>query len=82
MKERSNETLPIRRFGITRLIALSGGSVNVNTVSESKRTGPRGRQSRAKIDIYSRTNLAIKIRTYRFNSDEINEATDDTVIRN
>ncbi len=63
MNERSNETLPICRFGTTRLIALSGGSVKVNTVSESNKTGPRGRHSRAKIETYSRTNLVIKIKT-------------------
>ena len=82
MKDKSNETLPIRRFGTTRRIALSGGSVRVNTVSESNNTGPRGRQSRAKMEMYSRTNLAIIIKTYRFNSDEIIAATEDTVVEN
>ena len=72
----------MRRLGMTRLIALSGGSVKVNTVSESNNTGPRGRQSRANIEMYSRTNLAIKIKTYRFNNDEIIAATDDTVVEN
>jgi hypothetical protein len=79
MKERSSETLPMRRFGTTLRIALSGGSVRVKTISESNRSRPLGRQSRAKIATYSRTNLAIKIKTYRFKSDEIIEAIDDTV---
>jgi hypothetical protein len=63
MKERSNETLPIRRFGTTLRIALSGGSVSVYTVSESNKSGPFGRQSLAKIATYSKTNRAIKIKT-------------------
>jgi hypothetical protein len=63
IKDRSRETLPIRRLGTTLRIALSGGSVSVKTVSEISRSGPLGRQSLAKIATYSRTNLAIKIRT-------------------
>jgi hypothetical protein len=63
MKERSSETLPILRLGTTFRIALSGGSVRVKTVSESSKIGPFGRQSRANIEMYSRTNLAIKIKT-------------------
>jgi hypothetical protein len=63
MNERSKETLPILKLGTTLRIALSGGSVKVKTVSEIKRSGPLGRQSRAKIATYSRTNLAIKTKT-------------------
>jgi hypothetical protein len=63
MKERSKDTLPIRKLGTTLRIALSGGSVSVKTISESNRSGPLGRQSRAKIATYSRTSLAIKINT-------------------
>ena len=79
MNERSKATLPIRTLGTTFLIAFRGGSVSVNTVSDSKRSGPVGRQSLAKIVTYSKINLTIKIRTYRFKSDEISDATDDTM---
>jgi hypothetical protein len=63
MKERSIATLPIRRLGTNFRIAFNGGSVSVKTVSESSKTGPLGRQSLAKIETYSKTNLAIKIKT-------------------
>jgi hypothetical protein len=63
MKERSNETLPIRTVGTTFRMAFSGGSVKVKTVSESNSSGPFGRQSLAKIATYSRTSLAIRIKT-------------------
>jgi hypothetical protein len=63
MKERSSATLPIRRLGTTFRIAFNGGSVSVKTVSETSKSGPLGRQSRAKMETYSKTNLAIKIKT-------------------
>ncbi len=82
MKERSSATLPILKFGTTLRIAFKGGSVSVKTVSESSSSGPFGRQSLAKIPTYSRTNLAIKIKTYRFKSEEISAATEDTIKEN
>ena len=81
MNERSSETPPIRRLGTTRRIAFNGGSVSVNTASERSSKAPRGRQSLAKILMYSKTNLAIKIKTYRFKSDETTEAIDPTAVR-